>query len=245
MPAHYFNSKTIVTTFCLVCLFLAGCAFVEPPPPTVIPTVTPPGDMLSLTTAKYTYTLEDNQPVPGTDIIYRNRDEDNVFIDLDGQAAVRRFGDSLNGSKIIVPGVMTNYSLQLINATFGNPYVVGPVTMTIFNPAPLEMTSTTAEPAGASVVYDGINIDYRIPVGRGLPGSTVTYLGKGEFGANLGGSSQFRTLPEGNSFVWTGRLHAYAIIQYDLKAVRVTTEELQMVGTAKVYLYEKPLLAQN
>ncbi|MFK7800730.1 MAG: hypothetical protein AB8G95_03775 [Anaerolineae bacterium] len=201
--------------------------------------------MLALTTEKYTFTLVENGSVPGTDIIYRDRDESNIFIDVDGQPTVRRFGDSLIGSKILVPGVLVNYNLRLVDATFANPYVFGPVNVTIFNPAPVEVAGVTSAPVGADIVYEGINIDYRIPVGRGLPGSTVTYLGKGDFGANLGGTSQFRSLPEGNSFIWTGRLHAYAVIQYDLKALRVTEDELQMVGTAKLYLYNQPLLIDN
>ena len=244
MPAP-FTPKTIFVTLCFACLLLAGCDFLEPAEPVVLPTVTPPGDMLILNSPKFTYTLVDNQKVPGTNIIYRSRDENNVYVDMDGQPSVRRFGDFLNGSKIIVPSVLAKYNLQLINTTFDNPFVVGPVTLTVFNPAPIEITSLNANPVGASVVYDGINIDYRVPVGRSLPGTTVTYLGNGEFGANLSGSSQFRTLPEGNSFIWTGRLHAYAVIQYDLRAVRVTTEELQMVGTAKLYLYDQPLLSEN
>ncbi|MFT7586453.1 MAG: hypothetical protein ACI9EW_002890 [Cellvibrionaceae bacterium] len=245
MPASTLNPKIIFSAFCLTLLFLVGCGFVDPPVPTIVPTVTPPSDMLSLTTAKFTYTLVENAQVPGTDIIYRTRDENNIFIDMQGQPSVRRFGDNLNGSKVLVPGVMGNYSLRLVDATFGNPYIFGPVTLTIFNPAPVEMTGATSGPVGASIVYDGINIDYRVPRGRSLPGSTVTYLGRDDFGAILGGSSQYRSLPEGNSFVWTGRLHAYAIIQYDLKAVRVTPEELQMVGSAKLYLYNQPLLITN
>lgn len=246
MPAFCINSRIFLTTLSFICLLLVGCDFVAPPPePTIVPTVTPPGDMLALTTEKYTFTLVENGAVPGTDVIYRARDENNIFIDLEGQPTVRRFGDSLIGSKILVPGVLVNYNLRLIDATFANPYVFGPVKVTIFNPAPVEVTGSTTVPPGASMVYEGINIDYRIPAGRGLPGSTVTYIGKGEFGANLGGTSQFRSLPEGNSFVWTGRLNPYSIIQYDLKALRVTEGELQMVGTATLYLYNQPLLTDN
>lgn len=240
MPAPSLKFKTF---FFVISLLLVGCGFVEAPPPTIVPTVTPPSDMLSLTAAKYTYTLAENVEVPGTGIIFRSRDENNIYIDLDGQPTVRRFGDSLIGSKILVPGVLGNYNLRLVDATFANPYIFGPVTLTIFNPAPVEMVGVNGEPAGAKIVYDGINIDYRIPAGRGLPGSTVTYLGNSDVVANLGGSAQFPTLPEGNSFIWTGRLNAYSVIQYDLRAVRVTTEELQMVGTAKIYLYDQPLLA--
>lgn len=223
---------------------MAGCDFVEPPPPTVVPTVAPPSDMLSLTATQYTYTLIKDMEVPGTGIVYRSKDEnDNVYIDLDGQPSVRRFGDNLIGSKILVPGVLGDYSLRLVNKSYSDPYIFGPVTLTIFNPSPVEMVGSTGEPAGAKIIYDGIPIDYRIPAGRGLPGSTVTYLNSKDGIANLGGSAQFRTLPEGNSFVWAGRLNAYTVIQYDLRAIRVTTAELQMIGTAKIYLYEQPLLA--
>ena len=241
MPATV-HFKNFVGLFILVLsAFLASCALVgEPIEPTAVPSVTPPGDMLALTTANYTHTLIENEPIPGTQITYRSREGDNIFIDIDGQSAVRRVGDTLTGTQLMVPGAHVHYNLRLINATFSNPYVFGPVTITIFNPQPLEITNL-AEPPPATIVYEGIGIDYRVPVGRTLPGSSVTFLGVDDLGARLGGTAQYPSLPEQNSFVWTGRLSRHAVIRYDLTAVRVLPDELHMRGEAKLYLYRDPL----
>ena len=128
-----------------------------------------------------------------------------------------------------------------MTAAFSNPRVIGPVTATVFNPLPQELLGF-AEPPPANFVYDAISVDYRIPVGRVLPGSTVVYRGvdPNGNGASLSGTAQYAILPEQNSFVWTGQLGPNVIIQYDLRAVSVTTEELRMVGTAKLFLYREP-----
>ncbi|MEM8860345.1 MAG: hypothetical protein AAGD96_18615 [Chloroflexota bacterium] len=240
MPATV-NFKSVFSFLAFVLpFFIAGCVLGEPIEPTAVPSVTPPGDMLSLTTANYTYTLVENQQIPGTKITYRSRDGDNIFIDIDQQAAVRRIGDTLTGTQLMVPGAHVHYNLRLISAAFSNPYVFGPVTITIFNPQPLELTNLT-EPPPATIVYEGIGIDFRVPPGRMLPGSSVTFLGVDDLGARLGGTAQYPSLPEQNSFVWTGRLSNHAIIRYDLTAVSVLPDELQMRGEAKLYLYKNPL----
>lgn len=240
MPA-FAQFKNLTYMSCIVVLLvLSSCIMGEPIEPTAVPSVTPPGDMLTLTTANYTHTLVENELIPGTDIIYRSRDGDNLFIDIDGQSSVRRIGDSLTGTRLMVPGTHVHYNLRLINAAFSNPYVFGPVTITVFNPQPLEMPNVGQLPP-ATIVYEGIGIDYRVPAGRQLPGSSVTFLGVDDLGARLGGTAQYPSLPEQNSFVWTGRLSNHAIIQYDLTAVSVLPDELQMRGEAKLYLYRAPL----
>ncbi len=244
LPATKPNIKIIFLLVIVSSLVLTSCLLLPEGSgggSTPIPSVTPPGDMLVLQADQYTHTLEEGGRVPGTGIVYRSIEADNIFVDIDGQPSVRRVGDILTGSSIVVPGVHVQYNLRLMTAAFSNPRVIGPVTATVFNPLPQELLGYL-EPPAANFVYDAISVDYRIPVGRVLPGSTVVYRGvdPNGNGASLSGTAQYAILPEQNTFVWTGLLRPNVIIQYDLRAVSVTTEELRMVGTAKLFLYQQP-----
>lgn len=225
-----------------ICLFLIGCGFGEVVEPTPFPTVTPPSDMLTLRTTQFSHDLQENQRVPGTQIVYRSAEGDNINVEIDGQPSVRRVGDVLNGYSLLVPGVYGDYNLRLMTGAFSGPRVVGDVVTTIFDPSPSELFISS--PPAANFMYEGISVDYRVPVNRALPGSTVIYLGQDNGVARLSGTAQYANLPEGNSFVWTGQIRPNAIIQYDLKAVAVTQDELRMVGTARLFLYAQAISGQ-
>ncbi len=173
---------------------------------------TPVGDTLSFRLPAYAINLDPGETVPGTRLTYVGKSGDGYELSIDGLNAVKRTGDSFYWSGGIAPGVYANYNLRLTASLFGGLPVAGPVELIVFNPAPVEL------PAGdypdAILHFGNLVMDYTVPAGVAVPGTTLIYEGIETQGigdqaselARFGGLSGYPNIAAGDSLLWTGRL---------------------------------------
>lgn len=225
-------------------LVLGACSLVpglgpSGPPPSP----TPMGDTLSYTIPAYTINLSPGDTVPGTRLQYVERRDDGYLVRIDGLEATKRLGDSFFWSGVIAPGVFASYNLRLTTDVFGKLPAAGPVEVIIFNPEPME-AALPPELAGIPSMYSNILIDYQMPPGMTIPGTTIIYEGIVTQGdgqqatelAQLTGTSGYPYLALGDSLVWSGRLRENVHVRYNLRVTTLNEYGLRLSGTAELWI---------
>jgi len=203
---------------------------------------TPMGDTLAFTIPAYTISLNPGETVPGTRLEYLGRSRDTYQVRIDGLEATKRSGDSFIWNGVMAPGVYGNYNLRLIMAVLGPLRVAGPVTVTVFNPIPVERELPADLKVGLS--YSNIIVNYAVPIGRQIPGTTLIFEGavtQGEGGqaaqlAQLSGLSGYPYLALGDSLVWTGQLRDNLYVRHALRVASINQETLRVAGTADMWI---------
>ncbi len=208
-------------------------------------TPTAVGDTMFFNIPVFTHQLAAGESVPGTGLMYKNKQGDAYEVVIDGQTTLKRSGDSFYWSGVLAPGVFANFNLRLTTNFGGGMPVAGPVEIMILNPNPVEQT---AVPTDENILhYSNIIADYTVPVGYNIPGTTLTYEGIEERGqggeltdfARLSGTSGYPYLAFGDSLVWTGRLLDNVYIRYNLRVTSLKEESLRLTGTAELWIIPK------
>ncbi|MEJ2749183.1 MAG: hypothetical protein P8183_14955 [Anaerolineae bacterium] len=224
-------------------LLLASCSLVGLEPVGPPPSPTPMGDTLSYTIPAYTISLSPGDTVPRTRLQYVERQEGGYLVKIDGLEATKRTGDSFFWSGVIAPGVYANYNLRLTTAVFGSLPAAGPVELIIFNPAPQE-AALPAELASRSADFNNILLDYQVPPGKTIPGSTLVFeglitQGEGQRAtelAQLTGLSGYPYLALGDSLTWVGRVRENVYVRYRMRVTTMNEYGLRLSGTAELWI---------
>ena len=227
----------------ILTLTVLACTIPGRDPSGPAPTPTPLGDTLTFKIPVYTYNLEPGSIVPGTQLEYVGRDEGIFNVKIDGLPASKRTGDSFIWNGIMAPGVHGSYNLRITTAILGGLPVGGPVDITIFNPDPIERPNT---PLNEEIFlnFNNLFVDYQVPAGRQIPGSTLIFeglvtQGEGEQAtqlAQLSGLTGYPYLALGDSLVWMGNLRENVVIRYNLRALAVNENGLRLDGTAELWI---------
>ena len=212
----------------------------EPQPVELLPT--PVGDTLAFLVPAYAINLDPGETVPGTRLTYVGRSGSDYEVLIDGQTAFKRTGDSFFWSGVVAPGVFGNYNLRLTASLFGGLPVAGPVEVILFNPEPLELPGDT-EPE-ARLHFGNLVIDYRVPAGVSVPGTTLVFAGVETQGigeqskqlARFTGLQGYPNLAVGDSLVWMGRLRDNAIVRYNLRLLSFDENSIHLVGTGDLWI---------
>lgn len=212
----------------------------EPAPPDLVPT--PVGDTLSFLAPAYAINMEQGKTVPGTRLTYVGRSGDSYEVTIDGLTALKRRGDSFFWSGVVAPGVYGNYNLRLSTSLFGGVPVVGPVELIIFNPNPFELAS--GEDPDAWLHYGNLVMDYTVPAGNSVPGTTIVFEGMETQGignqstelARLRGLSGYPKIAVGDSLVWMGKLRENVIVRYNLRALSFDERNIHLLGTGEIWI---------
>ncbi len=217
--------------------FIQAPAALTPEPP---PTQT--DDTLTLLAPAYAISLEPGETVPGTGLSYIGRSGDAYEVSIDGLNAVKRPGDSFYWSGVIAPGVFANYNLRLTTSLFGGLPVGGPVELVVLFPEAVEVSST--EGLDARYHFGNLILDYKVPIGNAVPGTTLTYEGveaqggsdQGNKLARFSGFNGYPFLAVGDSLVWSGRLRDNVMVRYSLRTVSFDEERIHLVGTGDLWI---------
>lgn len=202
----------------------------EPTPPAE---PTPPGDMIFFT-APYRVPLQPGTYIPGTQIGYIQSSGELHELLIDNLRAYRQVGDSVTWSGVIAPGVHGNYRLHLQGSFTGALQAEGEVRLSILNPTPVEIPPTST-PLG-SIVFTGIPVNYVVPEGAQIPGTTLVYQGERNGVAELSGTASYPFFAVEDSLIWVGKLREEVTVRYNLRVNRMDDYGLHLAGTAELWI---------
>jgi hypothetical protein len=175
--------------------------------------------------------VDQGEFLPGTDIQYLGRSEKGAEVSIGGQMAVRKMGDSLDWRGDMVRGVSVDQTLRVALITDGALHNIGTVRLIITNP--------TAEPGPvdrSAPVHYKLPVGYHVETGGTIPGTTLTYMGRTEEGAELGNVEGYPYRKLGDSILWQGTLKQGLWLELELRAALITDQQLDVVGTADLWL---------
>lgn len=235
----YYKHRLTLFPLIAICLtlMLAGCDLLAPPEPTPVPTATPDVSFITFQTDGYRLELTEGELVPGTQLRFIRFDENagEFLVSIDGRSTLKKSGDSFEWEGVLAPGVLSDFELTLESLTFGEPFTNGRVTLTILNHTPVELDATLPPPP-ATFVFENLDISYRVPVGRLIPGTQLSYGGTTDNGARLNGTAGSPFRRENDSLIWQGRLTENVILRYDLTVSAITETELRLIGTGTIWI---------
>ncbi|MDX1664188.1 MAG: hypothetical protein R3272_10355 [Candidatus Promineifilaceae bacterium] len=204
--------------------------------PTPPLTPTPPGDTLFFTTP-YSIRMEPGEEVPGTEIFYVGRAGNLYELTVEGLEAFRSSGDSLTWQGVVAPAVVGGYRLRLQELSADALQLEGDVNLAIFNPAPVEIPPTST-PQG-SIYFGPIPVNYVVPEGARIPGTTLVYVGAEDEIAQLSGTAAYPYFALDDSLLWLGKLRENIFIRYNVRIIALNEHGLWLDGIAELWVAER------
>jgi hypothetical protein len=169
--------------------------------------------------------------LPGTDIQYVGKTEQGAQVSIGGQDAIKKLGDSLDWRGDMASGVSVDQTLRVALITDESLHNVGTVRVIVTNP------QVEPGPVNQSApVHYKLPVGYHVETGSTIPGTTLTYRGKTDEGAELGNVEGYPYRKIGDSITWQGKLRQGVWLELGLRTMLVTDDQLDVVGTADLWI---------
>lgn len=169
--------------------------------------------------------------LPPTGIRYDRVEDRGAYLIIDGQQALKKQGDSLSWSGTPRDGVSLTLKQRVLWYTEDELHLVGTAEVEVEDASPTAGPIVTTSP----VTYSG-PVAYSITKGSTIPGSTLTYLGKADDGAELGGLSEYPYRLAGDSILWEGTLRPGVYSRLDLRVVQYDDRALRVGGVVTLWI---------
>ena len=211
-------------------LGLSGCALL-PAGETPEPTPEPAGNQVVLT-APFRAVLDEGESVTGAALQYVGQDDDGIHVRIDDQDSHKKIGDSFNWSGSPVPGVELDYKLRVMGVYLDVFQAWGDVDIIVSDPDPVEAEL----PEDGLLVFKAAVATYAVDRGEMIPGTTYSYLGKTDQGAEFGGIEDYPYREIADSLDWSGRLRDNVYVDLTMRVSSIQDERVTLVGTATVWI---------
>lgn len=206
----------------------------------------PIGERLPKNTLLYKGPIEQTVPagsfLSGTKIKYVGLTKDNTAeVSINGQRAFKRSSDSLDWAGSPVKGVQVQLSDRVLWIDQERLRLAGTIRLKVDNVTP--KTSSVPQlpdkPTPNLIVYK-VPIIYRVKPGEAIPGTTLTYVGNTEKGAQLGGGGlpkdEYPYRQVGDSIAWQGQLRSGVYLNLLARTVLYNDDSLNVTGLATIIL---------
>lgn len=171
------------------------------------------------------------ESIPGTDLRYLGRTEQGAEVLIGDQKAIRKVGDSLDYKGEPAQDVRMELTLRVAWYDDEALHAVGTVELAVREPRPQPMPIATESPLRYAVP-----IMYWVNRGDAIPGTTITYQGRSEQGAQLGGVEGYPYRKAADSILWEGRLRENVWLKLDGRTGLFDDDRLQVLGLATVWV---------
>jgi len=201
-----------------------------------VPPATSSGDILTFNIPVSLLILEPGESIPYTQLSYQGREGNLYLVRIDNQMAEKRVGDSIRWQGVIAPGVSALYNLRVApSLQQDNLLAGGSVEIGVFNPLPSENESDLSGREDY-IHFGNVFVDYRIPTGENIPGTTIIFEGKREEEAEFSGVSGYPYRAVGDSITWRGQIRENISVNYSLRIVSINDNELRVIGSAELWI---------
>ena len=236
-PAWPLGKSSLLIAMILLALASLACAIQVPSlNREATPSAPSSEDILTFQIPVSVLTLEPGESIPHTQLSYQGRDVSLYRVLIDNQSADKRVGDSVRWQGIIAPGVSALYNLRIAPSfPQENLLAGGSVEIGVFNPVPTEIEGDISS-GEENIHFGNVFVDYRVPAGENIPGTTIVFEGKRDEEAELSGVVGYPYRAVGDSIAWRGRIRDNVSVSYSLRIVSINEDELRMMGTAELWI---------
>ena len=222
--ARFAGSNDLIRRFALsavllVAMILAGCSFIPGREGSSVLKFDGPTEQ----------TTSMGESISGSDIRLVGYSDLGAEVLIDDQRAIKNQGDSLDWQMTLAPGVDVSMPLRIILADASRLQTSGTVHVTISGAKPQSATV----PARAPHSYE-VATGYTVRKGDRVPGTTITFRGKSDNGAQFEGVDGYSYRRIGDSLTWTGRLNDHAYIETTMRVAAYTEDLLALAGLAEI-----------
>jgi hypothetical protein len=179
-----------------------------------------------------TLPIEKGRALLSTNIVYDSYTKEGVWLLIDGQRALKRKGDSVSWSGSFAPETETKLDLRVIWTAEEKVDLAGTAKVVVHgvNPQKSPIVTTSAITFSGPVAYGVARDSY-------IPGTTLTYVGETEQGAELGGLvNEYAYRQIGDSIIWEGTLRDGVYLRAELRTVQFDANGLRLAGIATLWL---------
>lgn len=225
---------------------LSACG-VGPSERTTTSTATPGSESIQKNiqrTLVYKGPIEQSVPagsfVPGTDIEYVGLTNNKTAeVRIGGQRALKRGSDSLEWKGSPVEGVSMQLSDRVLWFGDDRLQLAGTIRLSVnqATPKPASVPQMIDQATPNWVAYK-LPIIYRVKRGETIPGTTLTYVGKTDKGAQLAGlpKDEYPYRQVGDSIAWQGQLRSKVYLDLVARTVVYNEDSLNVTGLATIIL---------
>jgi len=167
--------------------------------------------------------------LPGTNIKYVGVENDKAHFDIGEMPSLKLRGDSITWSGKFNQNVQGDLSLRLLLFDKSAARLAGTVKVVVRNAKPVRAVL----PEKWTVAY-GVPVSYDVKVGENIPGTTITYVGKDDKGAQIGGVSDYPYRQMADSITWAGHPAAGANLKLVVRVVYFSATRLRLAGIATI-----------
>ncbi len=215
----------------LLVLLFAGCDR-SGGEATETPAAEPDSSQLAFT-VPYRAVLNEGDSVSGAQLQYVGNSDDGIHVRIGGEDAYKKVGDSFNWHASAAPGVELDYKLRVMGVYLGVFQAWGDVDIIVSETAPVVMEL----PDSAPWVFSPAVATYAVTRGESVPGTTYSYLGKSDNGAQFGGVEGYAYREIADSLEWSGRVRGNVYLDLTMRVSSIGEEEVHLIGTATVWIF--------
>lgn len=186
------------------------------------------------------HTISAGSFLPGTPIKYVGLTADKTAeVQINGQRAFKRVSDSLDWTGTPVANINVHLNDRVLWFGEQQLQLVGTIRLTVNGVAPKRdaIPPLPKQPTPSLLVYK-VPVVYRVKRGEAIPGTTLTYVGKTENGAELGGlpKDEYAYRQVGDSIAWQGQLRSRVYLDLLLRTTVYDDQTLNLTGLATLIL---------
>ncbi len=167
--------------------------------------------------------------IPGTDIVMLEASKDGAKFKIGGQVASKLNGDSVDWKGKVADGVTMNLHYRVAWLGDKSARLIGTVTLDISGVDPKQASWN-----GNSKLKFTLPVTYFVKKGDDIPGTTLSYKGKTEKGAEIGGVEGYPYRKMADSIVWTGKLRDNVYLKLVSRIGLYDGSRLQVIGLATI-----------
>lgn len=177
-----------------------------------------------------TLNVRAGETLAGTTIAYQGKAPDGrAIMSINGLQALKSTADSVKWSGALVLFSLIDLNLRVVAYDESNMTMAGTIRIVVQEPNP-----TAATPTQNPIASFVIPLTYTVPRNTNIPGTTVTYVGAKEQGAEFSSLDQIPFRDRFDSVVWQGRLRERIAAKYDLRVVDFNADRVILGGTVQV-----------
>jgi hypothetical protein len=91
-------------------------------------------------------------------------------------------------------------------------------------------------PETTALTFGNAPVAYTLKKGETIPGTLLTFKGKADEGAELGGTDDYPYRKVGDSIVWSGAIRENVWLELDVRVGIYTGQSLAVAGLASVWI---------